>query len=152
MQLRKILVAVDYSEHSKSALAYAAMLAEHFGSKIEVLHVWDPPPYVSPGGKLTSSAGGHVSVPELIRENAEREMQEFLDGCELPDSVRVTHHLIGGEPTKKILDTVKQGFQLLVLGTHGHSGFRHLLLGSVAERIVQLSPVPVLTVPAARGS
>ena len=87
------------------------------------------------------------SLPDLIRENAEREMTEFLDRCEIPHSVHVTHHLLDGEPTRKILECAKEGYQLLVMGTHGRSGFRHLLLGSVAERVAQLSPIPVITVP-----
>jgi universal stress protein A len=148
MVIKRILVPVDYSTHSANALSYAGILAERFNSKIEVIHVWDRPPYVSDAVIVTrTEVHAGRSVPELIRENAEREMQEFLDSCELPPSVHLTHHLVDGQPTRKILECAKQGYQLLVMGTHGRSGFRHLVLGSVAERIVQLSPVPVVTIP-----
>jgi nucleotide-binding universal stress UspA family protein len=149
MVIRRILVPVDYSECSTNALAYAGGLAERFSSRIEVIHVWDRPAYV-PENALVAMHESHGSLPELIRENAEREMQEFLDGCELPALVHVTHHLLGGDPVAKILECAANGYQLLIVGTHGRSGLRHLLLGSVAERIVQLSPVPVITVPLPR--
>lgn len=148
MSIRRILVPVDYSEHSRAALAYAGFLAQRFGSKLEVIHVWDRPPYVSESLSAKRPAGAaQRPLPELIREDAERDMQEFLDGCELPPSVHVTHRLIGGDPTAKILECARQGYQLIVMGTHGRSGFRHLLLGSVAERVARLSPINVLTVP-----
>jgi nucleotide-binding universal stress UspA family protein len=146
MIIRRILVPVDYSEHSTNALAYAGFLAERFASKIEVVHVWDRPPYVCESTTVTR-AGGRLSLPELIRENAERQMQDFLDACELPPSVHVTHHLLDGEPTRQILACAAQGHQLLVMGTHGRSGVRKLVMGSVAERVVRMCPIPVVTVP-----
>lgn len=150
MVIRRILVPVDYSECSANALSYAGGLAERFNSRIEVIHVWDRPQYVAENALVTMHES-HGSLPELIRENAEREMQEFLDGCELPPAVHVTHHLVGGEPITKILECAAGGYQLLVVGTHGRSGLRHIVLGSVAERLVQLSPVPVITVPLPRA-
>ncbi|HMJ10033.1 MAG TPA: universal stress protein [Polyangiaceae bacterium] len=148
MPIRRILVAVDYSQTSTRALEYAGALAEQFNAKIEVVHVWDRPQYVPATTHVTHPSGqGRISLAELIAENAERDMQEFLDQCELPRSVHLTHHLVGGEPSAKILECAEQSHQLLVLGTHGRSGVKHLVLGSVAERVVRLCPIPVITVP-----
>jgi nucleotide-binding universal stress UspA family protein len=148
MPIRRILVAADYSESSTRAVEYAASVAEQFNSKLEVIHVWDRPQYVSPTATVAHPSGqGRISLADLIAENAERDMQEFLDACQIPASVHLTHHLVGGEPSSQILECSKQGYQLLVLGTHGHSGVRHLVLGSVAERVVRLCAIPVITVP-----
>jgi nucleotide-binding universal stress UspA family protein len=153
MTIKRILVPVDYSEHSAHALAYAAFLAERFGSKVEVIHVWDRPLYVPESATVAHPSGqGRASLSELIAENAEREMQEFLDRCELAASVQLTHHLIAGEPSAKILEFARGGYQLLVLGTHGRAGVRHLLLGSVAERVLRLCPIPVLCIPGQRAA
>jgi nucleotide-binding universal stress UspA family protein len=148
MTIRRILVAADYSETSTRAVEYAAAVAVQFNAKLEIIHVWDRPQYVPANTTVTHPSGhGRISLAELIAENAERDMQEFLDACEIPASVSLTHHLIGGEPSAKILECSTQGYQLLVLGTHGHSGVRHMFLGSVAERVVRLCTIPVITVP-----
>jgi nucleotide-binding universal stress UspA family protein len=97
---------------------------------------------VTPGG------GKPRSLADMIRENAELEMKEFLESCQVPPGVPLTSHLESGEPASTILKVAgAQGVDLVIVGTHGRTGVRHLLLGSVAEKLVRLSPVPVLTVP-----
>jgi nucleotide-binding universal stress UspA family protein len=62
--------------------------------------------------------------------------------------VKVSHRLCSGDPAGTVLAELKTGaFDLIVLGTHGRTGLMHMLLGSVAEKLVRLSPVPVLAVP-----
>lgn len=148
MKIQSIVVPVDYSDHSQHALEYAGELASRFGAKVEVVHVWDRPSYVP--NTLIVPHGETVprSLTDLIRENAEREMDEFLEKASLPNDVALTHHLESGEPASTVIKHFeKQPCDLVVVGTHGRSGVRHLLLGSVAEKLVRLSPVPVLTVP-----
>jgi len=112
--------------------------------------VWDKPNYV-PETMLVSQAGEPAkSLADLIRGNAEREMDDFLGAAKLPEGVTVTHHLESGEPASAILAAIEHHkSDLVVMGTHGRRGVRHLLLGSVAEKLVRLSPVPVITVPPA---
>jgi universal stress protein A len=145
---RSILVPVDYSEHSKASARYAAELAKSVGAKLEIVHVWDKPTYASDAVLVRRPGEEHCSLAELIRENAERDMTDFLSTLELPAGVHFTHRLVSGDPAGTVLAELKTGtFDLIVLGTHGRTGFMHMLLGSVAEKLVRLSPVPVLTVP-----
>lgn len=147
MAFDRILVPVDYSDHSLKAVGLAADLARRIGTRIDIVHVWDRPTYVAETilvGKEQRPLG------ELIRENAEREMAEFLAKAESNKDVLGDTQLIAGDPAAVILKEVERGkYDLVVMGTHGRTGFAHLLLGSVAEKLVRYSRVPVLTVPRA---
>jgi nucleotide-binding universal stress UspA family protein len=147
MAIEKILVPVDYSEPSRAALRVAADAARAIGATLDVVHVWDRPPYVS-DAVIQTPGGGKRSLVEMIRENAAREMDDFVAQTKLPAAVRYEKRLLGGNPAATILEEIERGrHDLVVVGTHGRTGLPHLLLGSVAEKLVQLSPVPVLTVP-----
>ncbi|MEB2311732.1 MAG: universal stress protein [Sorangiineae bacterium] len=152
MDIKRIVVPVDYSDHAKETLRYAGALAARFGARLDVVHVWDRPSYV-PETTMVSKPGEPArSLVELIRENAEREMSEFLASAALPESVETATRLESGEPASTIIEYVrKHEADLVVMGTRGRTGVKHLLLGSVAEKLVRLSPVPVLTIPVARG-
>jgi nucleotide-binding universal stress UspA family protein len=146
----KILVPVDYSEHSQVALGYAVFLARGLGpdkATLDVVHIWDRPSYV-PENVMVGKPGSQKSLVDLIRDNAEAEMADFLERC-LPEAgVTVTHHLESGEPSSAILRTAKSSnADLVVIGSHGRTGVRYLLLGSVAEKLVRLCPMPVICVP-----
>ena len=92
----------------------------------------------------------HKPLGELIRENAQRDMDEFLGQVSLPSDLSTSSRLLSGEPASALLAELKKGeHDLVILSTHGRTGFAHLLLGSIAEKLVRLSPVPVLTVPIA---
>ena len=149
---RSILVPVDYSEHSKASVRYAAELAKNVGATLHVVHVWDRPTYASDAVLVRRPGEEHCSLAELIQRNAENDMKDFLATLEFGD-VKLTHELLSGDPTAKLVEELKKGgYDLVVLGTHGRTGLMHLLMGSVAEKLVRLSPVPVLTVPpASRG-
>lgn len=150
MNIRRILVPVDYSAHSRIALQYAAALAERLGAALEVVHVWDRPSYV-PEGLTVGPPGQSKSLADLIRDNADQEMGTFLAASSLPAGVQIERQLIGGEPAKAIIHHVETTRpDLVVLGSHGRTGVQHLLLGSVAEKIVRASVAPVLTVPPTR--
>jgi universal stress protein A len=151
---RSILVPVDYSEHSKASVRYAAELAKNVGATLHVVHVWDRPTYASDAVLVRRPGEEHCSLAELIQRNAESDMKDFLATLELGPDVKLTHALLSGDPTAKLVEALKDGgYDLVVLGTHGRTGLMHLLMGSVAEKLVRLSPVPVLTVPPkARGT
>jgi len=148
MAIRRMLVPVDYSECSGAALAVAIDLAKKFGAEIDVVHVWDRPSYVPEQVMVDQPNGPARSLVDLIRENAELEMDAFIKAAELPAGLPVTRRLLSGNPAATVLSELRAArYDLLVIGTHGRTGLRHLLLGSVAEKLVRLSPVPVLTVP-----
>jgi universal stress protein A len=147
MHFQSILVPVDYSDPSRRALELALSLAD--GAQVTVVHVWDRPPYV--GEEVVAHPdGSRRSLSELIRSNAERDMTDFLAQVSTTTGTRLQHHLISGDPVSGIIaEASKPSYDLLVVGTHGRTGVTKLLLGSVTERLIRLSPIPVLTVPPA---
>lgn len=148
MAINRILVPVDYSDRCREALDYALYLASKLGAAVDVVHVWDRPAYVPETLVVGKPGTAPKSLGDLIRENAETEMMEFLSATSVPPGVTLSHHLESGEPATTILDTGQRtSADLIVMGTHGRTGVRHFLLGSVAEKLVRLSPVPVVTVP-----
>ena len=148
MAFRSILVPVDYSEPSRRALELALTLDET--ADVTVVHAWDRPAYV--GEEMVAHAdGSRRSLSELIRENAEREMTEFLARVKTPPGKTFRHHLVTGDPVSAIIaEASKPGYDVVVVGTHGRTGMTKLLLGSVTEKLIRLSPIPILTVPPAR--
>jgi nucleotide-binding universal stress UspA family protein len=149
MAFQRILVPVDYSDHSLSALGYAAELAQRFGGKLDIVHVWDRPTYIS-DAVLVGHGQSQRPLGEMIRENAQRDMQSFLAKLKLPEGVLGGERLLSGDPAGALLKEIeKEKYDLVVMGTHGRAGFAHLLLGSVTEKLVRHSPIPVLIVPRA---
>jgi len=148
MAIQRILVPVDYSSCSRAALRFAADLAEKYGASLDVVHVWDRPSYVANVvlTKKTESPSGK-SLILLIQENAQRDLDEFLQGIALPAG-SPKPRLVDGDPASVLINELKQGkHDLVVVGTHGRTGLSHVLLGSVAEKLARLAPVPVVTVP-----
>lgn len=138
---------VDYSDHCLAALSYAAELAKGFGGKLDIVHVWDRPTYIS-DAVLVGHGSSQRSLGEMIRENAEQDMQTFLAKLTLPDGVLGSERLVSGDPASALLKEIeREKYDLVVMGTHGRSGFAHLLLGSVTEKLIRHSTVPVMTVP-----
>jgi universal stress protein A len=148
MTIHKILVPVDYSECSRAALELALEMARTDGAELDIVHVWDRPAYVNEAVMVRHEGGKPRSLIEMIHENAEHDMAEFLSRVQIPAGVRHQKRLLSGNPAATILKELERGaHELLVIGTHGRTGLPHILLGSVAEKMVRLSPVPVLTVP-----
>ncbi|MBK8480859.1 MAG: universal stress protein [Proteobacteria bacterium] len=143
----KILVPTDFSACSRLALDYALFFAEHLGSQIDLLHVWEPPRYVIP--EVTVQLPGEVrqSLASFARAAAGKEMNELLALLAAPDHVQVRGRLESGDPTETVVElAAREGFELVVMGTHGRTGLSHVFLGSVAEKIVRRASCPVLTI------
>jgi nucleotide-binding universal stress UspA family protein len=149
---RKLLVAIDHSEASRAALDYAVELSQELGASIVALHVWEQ---LGSGGesiKVRDPSGDTRPLADLARENAERDLREFLRAANPPPGLEIEQRVLAGAPAAQILEEVKRGgYDLVVLGTHGRTGVRHALIGSVAEKVVRLSTRPVLTVPRGFG-
>lgn len=140
---RHILVPTDFEEASQKALALAAEIARGSGAKITVMHTCEIPVY--PYVDTALSAVDLLSpVVDLAEKKLAEVMKPFRDIC--PDANSV---LKIGVPADQILAMAADtGADLIVMGTHGRRGVSHALLGSVTEKIVRLSSVPVLTVRA----
>ena len=148
--IQRVLIPVDYSDQARRALEYAADLAESFRASLDVVHCWDRPTFLPDNVFIERPGAPRRSLAEVLREDAEREMREFLARCTLPAGIEITRHLIGGEPAATVLELLKSGkYDVVVIGTRGQSGVRQFLLGSVAGRLVRLSPIPVITIPPA---
>ena len=146
-----ILVAVDFSPHSVAALEWAAEAASATGAPLEILHVVHDPASHPGYYREVDDPGG----AERIEDAAARQMRQFLehvaeDAAAL-DLATARIHLVAGIPVNRILETAEaQGARQLVMGSQGRTGLPHLMLGSKAERVVQLSPIPVTIVKAPR--
>jgi nucleotide-binding universal stress UspA family protein len=144
---QRVLVPVDFSECSFAALREAAQLTRRTGGQIDVLHVWQLPAFVPPESVVGSVGAAGEPLVDLMQTSAETSMRELVgrahgEGIEL-GAARV----VLGNPGKIIVDEANSGrYDLVALGTHGRGGLSHALMGSVAEKVVRLSPVPVLTV------
>jgi universal stress protein A len=149
--ITNILVPVDFSPCSRAAMRYALALVRTFRARLEVLHVWELPGYLRPD--LTVWAGDvSGSLAEHARREAEQGMRLFVDESGLLPDDKVHSTVLGGTPYASVLAALEDGdFDLVVMGTHGRTGLSHVLLGSVAERVVRHAKVPVLTVRAPEG-
>jgi len=148
MTFSRILVPIDFSECSGAAFSTAVELARRLGAKITLLHVWDVPflwPSVT-DTLVTVPAEEPMTVGQLVKKRASEELQRFITDYPHAD-VEVTARLEMGEPVQRICSVAQDGnHDLVVMGTHGRTGFTRVLAGSVAENVVRHSPVPVLTV------
>ncbi len=143
--LRRLLVAVDLSEHSRTALHVAGGIAQQFGAVLDVLYVWAAPFY-------DEDEHFDAELFERIRQSARADLDEFVSSAALPAGLKLEVHIASGAPGERIAERVSSSApDLLVLGTHGHGGFRRLVLGSVAEAAVRYASCAALVVPRARA-
>jgi universal stress protein A len=141
-----ILMSTDFSPDSELALDYAEELARRFSAEVVLLHVDQPLPPVA----LDSEMGLDLSMMSRIAEEQRLEAQRQLDRIvgRLRDAgVKSRSLLRVGAPFVEILAAAQsEHADLIVMGTHGRTGLAHVLLGSVADRVVQRAQCPVLTV------
>lgn len=142
--LKSILVATDFGEASGAALAYGRELARTFGATLHVLHVADDV-YVRLGGDAYMAV-----LPELQRDlevAAQKQLDELLiDNDPVPLPVK-TAVITSSATAAAIVQYARDlDIDLIVVGTHGRGAMAHLLMGSVAERVVRSASCPVLTV------
>jgi len=141
-EIHRILVPVDFSDHSQRALDEAIGFAKAFGAEVHLLHSYQMHPQaIAPYG---------IVVPETfehdVRMAALQRLSEWRDkvsaaGC------KVREHITPHFPSEAIAETAERlAADLIVMGTRGVTGLRHVLLGSVAERTIRTAPCPVLTV------
>lgn len=143
LPVKKILAPTDFSEIALETLGVAAELARHFGAELEVLHVIPTVP------ALPADPHYNFEVPayqEALRAEAEKRLAETVKtrvGEQIPTRTRVSY----GDPAREIVRAAEDdGVDLIVIATHGLTGWQHLVFGSVAEKVVRLATCPVLTI------
>ena len=139
-KLRTILAATDFSSPARAGVDWAIELAVTHGARIKLVHALLVP------SRATDFVPSPPDFTEALQEAASGKLNEITTRVR-KKGVEVTAELKLGVPSQVILDTaVQEGADLVVIGTRGLSGLRHLLLGSTAERVVQHAACPVLTV------
>jgi universal stress protein A len=148
-RLKKILVPVDYSDCSRVAMEYALFLAERFDAEIEVLHVVEIPPHwwVEHTTVVKPDTGEEQLLSELLMQQAVKADTEFLAPFARDATIPIERSLLKGRPSKVIVEAAAdRGADLIVMATHGRSGFERLIIGSVTERVLRSAPCPVVVV------
>jgi nucleotide-binding universal stress UspA family protein len=144
---QKILVPTDFSPASALALDAAALLATQFGAEISLLYVYDPslltPFFAVPGaGSIINTVDRTPEFEATARGDLERLRKERLASIDKVELLVLQHP----SAAEGICETAtKTGCDLIVLSTHGRTGLSHMLIGSVAERVVRHASCPVLT-------
>jgi len=144
LAIKKILFPTDFSDCAKTAQEYATVLAGQFQAELHLLHVLGDVMMMMP------EPGSMLSLPQNYLLDLKQEAQRALEKV-LPDAgspgVRLVRVLRMGNPFVEIVTYAAEAeIDLIVIGTHGRSGLGHLLLGSVAEKVVRKASCPVLTV------
>lgn len=139
IKLKKILVPIDFSQFSDKALRYAEGLAAKFHAELHLLHAFETMPIMAEGGYFPPDIASQ-------EEKAARQMLNELD-VTVPEEVQIVRELKHGHPFVEIVRYAKKNdIGLIVIGTHGRGAIAHMLLGSVAEKVVRKASCPVLTV------
>jgi len=143
MEIKNILVPIDFSACSHDAFETALKWGKRFTAAVHVLHAYHIPPVVLPDGGFALSQ----ELSSKIEAASQTAMRSYL--AQVANAgVTLKPHVHQAEPAASILTVASEvDADLIVMGTHGRSGMSRALLGSVAEKILRSSPVPVLIVP-----
>jgi len=139
--IRKILVPTDFSEHSALALNYAIDLARRYDAALTLLHVY-------PVVNYAAAEGFALYTPEQLAKLISQlttQLRAIEDDARSAGAAQISSVMEQGDAYQEILEQAN-AFDLVVMGTHGRTGLKHALMGSVAEKLVRTSPCPVLTV------
>jgi len=145
IRLKQILVATDFSEPSDAALNYGRELARAFGAHLQILNVVDnlTATMVGPEGYI----GNLTEMQRDVEEAARKKLGALISDEDRRELGANPILLTSSTPAYAIVNQAKEAdIDLIVMGTHGRGGFGHLLMGSVAEKVVRSAPCPVLTV------
>lgn len=140
--INSVLVPIDFSDYSKSALRYAVNFAKSFNAEIILIYVVEPVIY-PPDFSM-----GQIAMPSINTEWDDRAKDELqkLAKSEVIGAVKAKTIIKTGKPFVEIIETAKEeNVDLIIIATHGRSGVEHILFGSTAEKVVRKAPCPVLT-------
>jgi nucleotide-binding universal stress UspA family protein len=148
LNMTNILCPTDFSDASDEALDYAAGMAARFSARLCLLHVTQPVQPITPSAAFPEFAGFDTSgYEDVIRDHAESEMRERLKRPSLAD-VNVVSEVRRGYPADEILRVAEEmRADLIVIATHGATGWRRYVFGSVTEKVLHQASCPVLVTP-----
>ena len=139
---RSVICPVDFSDASRGALRYAAVVANYFHAELTVLTVTDP--LLTEAAELSGAA---EHLPEAVNKELLRFVKKSFEGGVTPENMKLT--VATGKPAVEILRFAKERpADLVVMSTHGLTGMRKLFFGSTTERVLRETTVPVLLIPA----
>ncbi len=142
VNIKRILVPLDGSDAALKALTYAASLAELFGARIDTIRVNEPTIYPDALAIPQYSFEQNELVAKLARQQSQEAGERLI-----PDAVEWRNCVMTGNPYVEIVNYArKENIDLLIVTTHGHTGLKHFLMGSNAEKIIRHAPCPVLVV------
>ena len=144
LPVKKIVVPTDFSEPAREGFRKACQVAAHFKAALIVVHVNPPVPIIP---------AGHGAVPFNVKgykqemEKVSRDNLDAFVATESCGSVSVTPLIREGDVAEEIVRAAEeQAADLIVTATHGYSGWKKFILGSVTEKVVRIAPMPVLTI------
>ncbi|MFQ5707035.1 MAG: universal stress protein [bacterium] len=141
--IRNILVPLDFSDHSKTALAYAKAMAARYKAKLALLHIIEES--LHPAFYVTGESSIFDLVPD-IKAKSEAGLRKMFDETPGP-TVEIEVQVAEGRAARDIVKFAEeQDSDLIVIATHGLTGIEHFLIGSIAEKVVRRAPCPVFTV------
>lgn len=143
MALKRILVPIDFSSLSKKALQYALHFAEQFRAGLTLLHVTEP--------GVPPAFDGLMIAPPISQNGNRTKCANRLKVLASSMGIRATKYVQStvrtGLPAHEIVEAAKEfDVDLIIIATHGHTGWKHLAIGSTTERVVRVAPCPVLVV------
>ena len=146
LPIKKIIWPTDFSEPSYEALKAAVELAENFSSVLYVVHILPILPVIA---GPTGPTGFNVSLyQEEMEKSAKKSLEEVIN-TKVPKKIKTNSIIKQGDAAREITETAeKEEVDLIVISTHGETGWKHFVFGSVAEKVVRLSSIPVLTIHA----
>jgi universal stress protein A len=142
LQVKRILVAVDFSPASRNAFGHALTLARYFQSELMVLYVVPPAPI-----RAFAEIEGVPPCLETDLSSGEKNLRTLTASARTQGIKNTKASVRIGVPSHEIVEAAKDGnFDLIVIATHGYTGWKHFCIGSTAERVVRAAPCPVLVV------
>jgi nucleotide-binding universal stress UspA family protein len=141
LRFKKILAPIDFSPASRNGLNHALRFAEEFGAELTLLYVLEPPASAS-----FVAIPGAVAFSETDFAKAEKNLRSLVASVR-PQDEEPRWNVRTGVPSHEIVEAAREAdIDLIVIATHGYTGWKHFCIGSTAERVVRAAPCPVLVV------
>ena len=142
--LKKILCPTDFSENSEHALKYALALATLSQAELHLFHVVEPITYPQ-STELFEPVLDEVELMMKMEAAYQKQLEDQVIALK-EEYPKITGKLVNGNTFLEIIKAARDDVDMIVMGTHGRTGLAHVLIGSVAEKVVREAPCPVLTV------
>jgi universal stress protein A len=143
LSIRRILFPTDFSEPAEYAWPYALTFAQEFGAEVHLVHVVTPPPRLTEAYAVDFNPEGTV---QALAAEASASIDQQVEAAKSRGLIFSREVRVGVDYREIIDYATKHDIDLIVMATHGRTGLAHVLLGSVAEKVVRKAPCPVLTV------